>query len=54
MTNVEIAYKISAPNDVPAAYALGLGGCADNLFTLEVFTVAPTGDDIRVLTLVSA
>jgi hypothetical protein len=54
LNQVEIAYKILAPDDSPMAYQLGLGGCADNLFTLTVHTHDPvTGGHTQVLTLAS-
>lgn len=54
LNQVEIAYKILAPDDSPVAYQLGLGGCADNLFTLQVETHDPSvGGRTRVLTLQS-
>ncbi|MGE5827989.1 MAG: hypothetical protein ACM30G_06435 [Micromonosporaceae bacterium] len=54
LSQVEIAYKILAPDDSPIAYQLGLGGCADDLFTLQVETHDPSiGGRTQVLTLQS-
>jgi len=39
MSDVEIAYKVSAPDYVSAAYQIVFGGCADDILTLLSFTL---------------
>ena len=39
MSDVEIAYKVSAPDNVSAAYQIVFGGCADDILTLLSFTL---------------
>ena len=52
LDHVEIAYTVKTSTDNPGAYSLGLGGCADDIVTLQVTSFAADGNTrVRVLTL---